>query len=440
VDDSNVAPALVALLSLAVAMALVFVPSLRRRLPCDYGLLFSYSAFLVAPSVWLIAFRPASPFYIAYMEHLGEALMLCIVFLLAYWWSRQRMLRLNVRPVEIDYGSSVLFVVLGCLAVSVAAKLYLLEVGRFFIQENRDTLSVAPLPGIVRAVQNTHILALILAATQFFHRHGRSPIASPAALIFATAFVYFVGIELAQGRRAGVVMPFLIVLVMAWLRGQLTARLLGTATIGAIALFVVATLGRASQSEAFNAATFGDFQDQAVLVGDLLVGRLGNPVIILTHILDHVRTATDPFNPDSVMRLGAAFLPGFLLNEDPFQMTIEFGRYLALTPDFDELTGINTGWIGEAYLYAGLPGVALFGVLFGGAATMVSRLASSGSDVGVAMSLFTITFSVNGFQMEIAFSFFTLVRACAVFLVLGLILQAIHQRLSPMNPVRQRAE
>ena len=302
-------------------------------------------------------------------------------------------------------------VVLGLLC-SAAANVALYMMGALVIDESTGRERVP----VLTTLGSAHIFSLIYSGCLLFcadkrRRPSRANVALAAASVLAT-----IAVGLIEGRRTAVALPVVVYIALALItnRRRLLRILLWTTPLF-FALVAVTTYTRTTLGEDV------DVPDSALLIGgDALVGRLGNPLLILDPILDNIRNERHPLDPQTPRSI-AADLPNLGLVSAPFETGFgnELGRDLGLLPQDNDFTGINSGWIGELLLYAGLPAVFLGGIVLGFLAASAWQLIAVAHPAGLFLRVMVVIFVTSGFQMEVAFPIASLVRATAIALVLA---------------------
>jgi hypothetical protein len=205
-----------------------------------------------------------------------------------------------------------------------------------------------------------------------------------------------------------------------------------------IALFAVTTFTRVSSG-----SSEVDLDENVlVIAGDAVVGRLGNALLIIDPILEHMAAEPHPFDPHTLQSV-AAGLPTFGLIPPPFENGYgnAFGQELGFLPSDNEFVGINSGWVGELLLLGGAVALLLGGIALASVASSCWQLISLSNPAGIFLRVMVVIFVIAGFQMEVAFPIVSIVRAAGIALILAMaertIAQARVPRLGPVPPLSQ---
>lgn len=303
--------------------------------------------------------------------------------------------------------------IVAALLCSLAANVALYAMGALTIDEATGRQRV---PGLT-ALGSAHIFALIYSGCLLFSvdagSRSRTTVVLAVASVMAT-----VGVGLVEGRRTAVVLPVVVYIALALVTGRRRVlRILLWTTPIFFALVALTTYSRTTVGDDV------DIPDSALLIGgDALVGRLGNPLLILDPILENIQVERKPFQPHT-LRSALAALPTFGLVPPPFETGFgnELGRDLGLLPEDNDFTGINSGWIGELLLSGGFPAVLLGGAALGLLAATAWQLIAAEHPAGLFLRVMVVIFVLSGFQMEVAFPIASLVRATAIALTLALL-------------------
>lgn len=391
-------------------------PFLKNRNLADWLYFIALMMFVVIPGLYVVYFSPTGAFYRIEEDCVEPALWLFLLFSAGYLLGRALILRLPISGITESLSGSVEWLVLGLVAMAFIAKVYLISIGRFFIREDLFMDVDWEISPWIRLFQNAHLLGFVLYAIYYFRSTSEwDPMTQKTAearkkWIFFSITAFTIGMDLLQARRAGVVLP---VLIIGWLvvlfRRKVRLRLLALGLAGA-SMFAITTMARYSGGDiGFAEDAVQSSNVAGTLAVDALVGRVGNPFIIATHIINHVRTTEHPYNRKTLKRLGQFIVP--IGKDSPFAAGNDFGHEIGLLDQNNYLTGLNMGWVGEAYLGWGAPGVLFYGFLFGIIVHWVARKFQFKSDFSLCGKLFLLIFCINGFQMEIAYPIYTLFRA-----------------------------
>ncbi len=402
---------------------------LKKRNFADWLYLIIISIFVLIPGIFVVYFSPTGAFYRIEEECVEPALWLFNLFTLGYLLGRSLIRKFPISGMTEQLSGSVKWLVLGVAVMALISKLYLISIGRFFIREDLFMDVDIEISPLIRLFQNAHLLGFVLYAIYYFR--STSDHAEQAdkgnntnrRWIFFAITGFTIGVDLLQARRAGVVLP---VLIIGWLivlfRKKFFLPLLALAVAGA-SMFAITTLARYSGGDiGFAEESVQGSNVAGTLAVDALVGRVGNPFIIATHVVNHVRTTEHPYNPKTLTRLAQFIVP--FGQESPFAAGNDFGHEIGLLDQNNHLTGLNMGWVGEAYLGWGVIGVLLYGTIFGVITHWAALKFQFQSDFSLCGKLFLLIFCINGFQMEIAYPTYTLFRAMMAIWVVKILLGA----------------
>jgi hypothetical protein len=403
-----------------------------------------FGVFVTVPSLWILS-HPNTTKYWTYDFHMDATFVAFILFLLIFLVTAHGAKRLPVlwRP-RFNVDRRLVWAAAGLLALSAYAKAYLFANGMFLLEDKYAEDGYASAPPIIMLLNNVHLVGLPLVYAYYDRKKTNARLigrrASPALLAFVVLyFTYSSGTALLQGRRFGVLMPLLFILLVAQIKRRLSRRQLAGAVAGVVLTFGLLTSLRLLQAGAMASGASGStasgtldvitsvFSDSSSArsgEGNELLhssaSRLGNPVIIANHIINYV---DQHGSPDSANSFGMALfglVPRFLWTDKPaLAIGNDLGRRLGVISEENLSTKINPGWVGEGYYNLGFLGVALAAVLMGLFATVAYRALDFESDAGVVLFLPYFVFLFSGFQMEIAFSFNNFLKA---FLMTGLLL------------------
>ncbi|MDE2136628.1 MAG: hypothetical protein KGJ68_04280 [Gammaproteobacteria bacterium] len=382
-------------------------------------LLFAIAIYALLPLPWVL-WRPVGLFYDFDLARLPVIVAAFVVFTAG--WMIGETFRLPgdwfaMTPEAAAGRQWVISVVaiLAALACSSAANAILASMGALTIEESTGRERVP----FLSTLGNAHIFALILAACLMFPS-GSTRTSRWAMLLALVAAAITVGLGLVEERRTAVLLPFAVFIAVALVTGRsrMVWRLLLTAPLF-VALFAFTTYDRLYQANDIN-------EDVLVIAGDAVVGRLGNPLLILTPVLENRESSAQPFRPQTLRSVAAA-LPNLGLVKPPFAHSYgnEFGQQLGLLPPDNDYTGINSGWLGELLLLGGFPALLVGGAVLGWLAASCWQLISVSHPAGVFLRVMVVIFVVSGFQMEVAFPIVSLLRAAALAFGLALAEEAV---------------
>ncbi len=376
-------------------------------------LLLSVVLYALLPLPWLL-WRPEGLFYRFDPSQLPPIAALMGVFALA-WALGERFHTRTPWFAEKDVGGPswpvARFAIFAGLLCSLAANGTLHAMDALVIDESVGRVRVP----LVTTLASAHIFSLIFSACLLFtsRPQKRDPI---LLLLAAASTVMTIGVGLLEGRRTAVALPLVVFAALALIGGHRRALRAVLWSLPIVFLLVAATTSLRLSADDLA------FIDEGVLmiVGDALVGRLGNALIILDPILDHMRTERLPLDPHTVQSLLSS-LPTLGLVEQPFETGFgnALGRELGMLPPENDYTGINSGWVGELLLLGGMPAVAAGGVLLGMLAGTAWHLLSIRHPAGLFLRIMVVIFVVSGFQMEVTLPAISLLRAILIALVLA---------------------
>ena len=342
-------------------------------------LMIAFTVYVVVPYLYVGA-QPTDNFLLFrfFADRLDYALLLHCIFCAAFLFALYVVSKVPVRGFGTSFGVFQTPMLGVSVLVSVAANILLAVDGGLQI----DLASGRKRDSVLYVLGNVHLLGLLLA------------IGAKRWRVFFVVSVYTVAIGLLEGRRTAVILPLFIFMLDQVVDGKLRFRRIVVGGFLVFVLFVVATSFRVYGE--WSVAIFG-------LIFEYLVGRVGNPLFILTFIVEY-----PGFDPKTISVLLEKFVPGL---DAPFDTNMgnHLGRYLGLLNSLNYHTGLNPGWVGEAYLLGGWLGVLTAGAGFG---TLFGVLwSSAGADVsGRVIRIFLCVILLSGYQMEVPHSLFSAFR------------------------------
>ena len=369
--------------------------------------------YALLPLPWVL-WRPDGLFYSFDVAYLPRILIAYVAFGIA-WTVGERL-----RPVggwfEVPESGKdhawplATLAIVAALTCSLVANLVLGSMGALTIDEATGRVRVP----VLTTLGNAHIFALIYSGCIVFLRRRTSVTMGVLAGISVLATI---ALGLLENRRTAVLLPLVVYLVLAVVarRWRLLRWVALTAPLF-VGLFAFTTYDRTVAG-----STVEFDEDVAVIAGDAVVGRLGNPLLILDPVLDHIDTDPAGFDPQTVRAVLAA-LPTFGLIRAPFDNGFgnALGHELGLLQEDNDYTGINSGWIGELLLFGGLTAVAVGGLVLGGLASTGWHLLSASHPAGIFLRVMVVIFVISGFQMEVALPIVSLLRAIAIAVLLAI--------------------
>lgn len=378
-------------------------------------LLGAVALYAVLPLPWIV-WRPQGLFYDFDLAWLPQIALAATVFL-AGWvlGERARLGRpwftSDVAEADRQWPLGTLAVIAG-LVVSGAANLTLAAMGALTIDETTGRVRVP----VITALASAHIFSLIYGACLL----TAAPARRAPRHLFVLAFMSIamtIAVGLIEGRRTAVALPLLVYLTLAVL-GRRTVML--RRTLLAFPLLVAALAVTTYMRTGSGTSDI----DEAVIVvaGDAVVGRLGNALLILDPVLEHIARERSPLDPRTLQSVLSG-LPNFGLMNAPFATGYgnHFGYVLGMLPAENQHTGINSGWIGELLLAGGLPAVFLGALALAALAAIAWTLLPLAHPAGLFLRVMVVIYILSGFQMEVAFPIVSLLRAglIAVCMALG---------------------
>lgn len=367
--------------------------------------------YMLLPLPWIL-WRPVGLFYHFDLEHLPWIAGVVIVF--GGGWIIGESLRLRgqlfqvSQPVASSQRWPVSMVaIMAALTCSLIVNTVLYSMDALVIDEISGRKRIP----VLTTLGSAHIFALIYSGGLLFCRgSGRHSFLSIFLSLSSVLLTEIVGII--EKRRTAVLLPFIVYAVLAIMncRPQVLWRFLLTIPLF-LALFAFLTYGRSGSRSAGVLE-----EDNIILAGDMVVGRLGNPLLILDPVLTHLANEPTPFDPHTVQSI-FAMLPNLGLIPPPFENGFgnEFGHQLGMLSRGDnEYTGINSGWIGELLLFGGLSGLLLGSLILGFFGSTCWYLIAETHPAGLFLRVMVVIFIVSGFQMEVAFPLVSLLRATVI--------------------------
>lgn len=379
--------------------------------PSTVLILVAIVVYVFFPLPWII-YRPEGLFYQVDLQQLPWMLGQFALFFTGWIVGTRRVRHFQWQAVEYTHSASsdqrreelIVLLSMAALIVSMLANAYLYSIGALQI----DEMSGRPRIPVVTSLASAHIFSLILSISAALHQRTMRPVVFWMA---ATCALITIALGLLEGRRTAVALPILVLLVIAIVRGNRRAIRWCVALIPlAVTLFLIATWMRTDTEAEYLA----DASIMEIAV-DAVVGRLGNPLLILAPILDDVGSSTRSFDPHTFQSLLSS-LPNFSLIDPPFTTGFgnEFGRTMGLLSDTNDFTGINSGWVGEFYMLGGPAAVAIGAAALGYLTLFAWHLVAPNSVAATFLRVMVCVFVVSGFQMEVPFPTVSLLRAMVI--------------------------
>ena len=387
------------------------------------GLLIAFYVVIPVFLMFLIGFE--TDYYYVNGSRFYQSLLIVFLFYLCFFFSSMLMFKSGARDGHLvkgkNFGGSVAMLATVFLFLSLFSKLYLVTKGVFFLEDKYSDSFLVAIPAPIKFFNNIHLVGLAFLMA-YVVKPGRN-VGDFTRWLFYVLFSYSVFVAVIQGRRFGVVFPIIMFLIVYSARYSFPMKKVIAWGGGLGCVFFVITLLRLSQAMAYSQGEseggafsylFGPGGEEVLRgVAASIVSRIGNPVIIISHIND-IRLDygwSSSFN--SLKLVASSLVPSaFWGDKPPISIGNLFGIEVGLINVENVATKINPGWIGESYYNSGLSGVVFGAVLLG----LFSKLYFSlfvgfESDLGLVFLLQYFVFMFSGFQMEIAFSINTLVKA-----------------------------
>lgn len=343
-------------------------------------------AFYLFPLMFFLI-APDTAYYSFPLGQISSLILLIVVFVifacLGLWASQK--LKVDAR---FAYESLVVKAIVWTLFwISLIGVFMLINKGAFTVA---DRLSGAD-PGPWLALKNLYLPALFLAAAGCFQEmalRGHASRSLKVALLMLIAFAVFFGVF--EGRRSGVILPLLLLIVNMWLIGRLSRGKLAWFGILVVALFGLTTFTRL--------IGWGGSVSELPALMQAVFGRLGAPVIALASSLEtkvySVGWLGITMSEELVCRIVGSC-------ETSASYANQFGRDAGLLSQANYLTNINPGWIAEFYNQDGFIGVATYSFVFFLMIGVVWGIFAADSIYGRLLRAGTVLLVLSGIQMEV---------------------------------------
>ncbi len=334
---------------------------------------------------------------------------------------------------EFNVGVERRYVLIICtifLALSAIAKVYLISSGMYFLENKYSDLHDLNVPGIVKYLNNIQLFSLVITSVYLvldYKVAGRINIRTFLFKLFAITFLYSVFFALLQGRRFGVIFPFIVLFLVYYYLIGVKFRSLLKLSVVALIFFMFITVFRLAQASVFagdSGSGFSDvfsyiFSDRIFYifggVVDSVVSRIGNSLIVLAHVSD----LRNEFNWSSTFNtfelILSSLVPSVFWPDKPdTSIGNAFGREIFLISPNNYFTKINPGWVGEFY-YNGFYQMVFGGIFMSILSSLYYCFLVRGRGVlGSVLFVQYFIFIFSGFQMEVSFSINVLFKSTIV--------------------------
>lgn len=377
--------------------------------------------YCIIPSILIHFIGDNTPYY-TYNTNLSfETLLIIFIFYMSFYFGASlfntRRSISNVTVIK-NFDPNVILIAFVFLGMSLLAKLYLIKLGLFFLEDKYSDAHTVSIPGIIKFFNNIHILGFLFFTIYFFSKEGKRPKS------YYIYIIYTVGIAVIQGRRFGVIYPFLVIGLLLVLTGKIRVRKVFVSLITLSGIGLVISLYRLAQARVLT-----DNEDAKIvdiiayifssnstdLFIDLfasLVSRIGNPIIMVNFLVEKISINKSYSSFNSIYLIFASIVPSAIWkNKPPTSIGNLFGREVGLISHLNFGTKINPGWIGELYYNGDLLYVLLGGFILGILIKAFYKLVRFDNALGLVIFFNYFILMFSGFQMELAFSINTFIKS-----------------------------
>ena len=253
------------MISLVITLMLIcaLMVGSRQRVArvCFFLLFLTGVTFFFVPACYLHYVPDSSLHYIVlFREHLTASLQIASLFYAVSTFVAFLIFRL-CRPISTfagKLGRTSLSVPLIFLVVSIVANLYLIRHGMFLL-EGADQVR-AQAPGYIRFLSNVHLLAFYLVLARYvcdrMHVVAMSRNVRSLRILDASILFYSLALPVFQARRAGVVLPIILLMVVAYAYRRIRFRTVLLGGLIVVLLFSLVTAVRTRISRVMNWTSF----------------------------------------------------------------------------------------------------------------------------------------------------------------------------------------
>ncbi|MDA7585499.1 hypothetical protein N8739_09715 [Luminiphilus sp.] len=424
----------------ATATALVGLMILKERREKDLFLIKIFAlvvmGYLLLPQLIIRQMPDRAEYwthYSQYAERTNQAIFLFVVSVvltyLLVMFSFPRLKELNFR-----FSSKTFYLIALLYLISVGAKVELYQRGFFWLEGAGDVIGTAP--PLLKYLSNIHLLGFNLlvvlrardVGTQLFRARF-----CWADVTFWLLILYTIAIPALQGRRAGVALPIILLFFVISLTSRIRKTFWLKVLLTVSCIFFAITILRSAQVASVGSSADGEvsdlFAELQTLELDLsqnirqVTGRVGSSYLNANRAIFYSDKLGVKASFDTWEVIISGAVPRFInADKPPISIGNAFGKDIEAISSTNDSTGINPGWVGEAYFYNGMLGVFLFAVLYGFLLGGFSASFGVTSDSGLLGILCASIFIVSGFQMEIAASLLSFLKSFTVQIALVLFL------------------
>ncbi|GMQ23420.1 hypothetical protein Aoki45_01020 [Algoriphagus sp. oki45] len=371
--------------------------------------------YLILPSIIIPNFFPVGLFWRINMSVIPLNHFVIFVFNFIFLFFFTLLSKLRFYKINFDFSNNALYLSVLFLILAIFAKVYMINSGLFFVEDD-NMVEVVNVPRFIRLFNNLHLWGFMIITIMYFKTNYNPNISSfnKTKFIFYFYFLFTAIIPFLQGRRFGVLFPIIIVLSIYFIYNIISKRKIFIYSSIVFSIFLLMTLFRQAQifslSYYNSVDIFSIFKSISHLDNNFLVesfsSRLFNVYINLVRVIEFVESSyyTPFYNPFYLAFIG--LIPSIFWSSKPgLSIGNALGKELSLIHQNNDLIGINIGWIGEGYYFAGIIGVIFSSLLFCVSIIFFYKIVNYQSDSGKIVILMYVIFLISGFQMELAFTF-----------------------------------
>jgi oligosaccharide repeat unit polymerase len=395
--------------------------------------------YLILPGFYFINIKSESVFWHLNKNYILLENMAIFVFIVTFIFMFIAINKIRLPTLRKNLNSNIIPFTIILLLLSIYAKYYMYKMGVFFLEDKYNN-AVNKVPRIIKFLNNVHLWGYMMLLVYYFRITNGRVFKNKFYFYKLLVLIYFlitILIPILQGRRFGVIFPFLIFFGLYAYYNRINFLQLIKYAFLIFILFTVTTIIRLSQSillskhiEVHSISDFlslFDFATVNVLI-DGIISRIGNVYIIFNRIIEY--KLSYHLNPifNSFALAFEGLIPNFLwYNKPSLSIGNTLGKELDLININNVLTGINAGWIGEGFYNLNLLGVALAAFLYAFTIGFFYKIVDKNYDLGKLIFLMYLIFLFSGYQMELAMTFNNFVKGCLIQISLILIITSFPQ-------------
>lgn len=372
--------------------------------------------YLILPSIIIPNFFPNGLFWSVNMDVVSLNHFIIFLFNFVFLFVFNLFSKVKSKKINFNFSNNALSLSMIFLFLAIFAKLYMVSKGLFFIEDDNMS-NVVNIPRYIRLFNNLHLWGFMIITILYFkkiYNNNYKREVDSVTILFFVYFLFTIIIPFLQGRRFGVLFPIIIVLSIYFFYNVVNKKKVIVYSFLIFIMFLFMTVFRQAQIYSLTYYSSVDFFTIFKSIGSLdnvflfesFISRLFNVYINLSRVIEFRENLyyTPFYNPFSLAFIG--LIPSIFWPSKPnLSIGNALGKELNLIHQNNDLIGINIGWIGEGYYFAGIVGVIFSSLLFCFSVLIFYKIINIHSDSGKLIILMYVIFLISGFQMELAFTF-----------------------------------